>query len=155
MMSRFFISKLFIFTFVACLAGCQQQQTLSYSYLITHPAVLAKKSNYCEQNRSLSQEDEECKTVMRALTDFTALVREQQFGPEKFGEKIMQAEAASVVAQEKMTQAQMALTEAQTKQNADAIAKAKTDYLNTQEAYDRSHEQVQTLLAVASLSSPG
>lgn len=135
--------SLLLLIILPVLTGCQHP--LTYAYLMTHPAALEKKVAYCQRGGVSNQDDESCKLIMHAATDFMALLREQQFDPEKFGNKIMQAEDACISAHEKMVQA---------KRDSLMSDKAKASYLAAKQAYDEQYEQVRILLAVASTSSP-
>jgi len=119
---------------------------------MTHPAALEKQVMYCQ--RITDPDNTDCRTALRAMTDFMTLAREQQFDPERFGKKIMQAEEACVETRENMLQARQHYETVQNKQNIADVDKLKEYYHVAQRAYQIQREQVHILLAVVSLSSP-
>lgn len=70
---------------VVLLSGCQQ--TLSYDYLMQHPAILQKEYVSCQVEASA-----QCDQVVHAAEDFRALVQQRGDNPELFGLRIMQAQ---------------------------------------------------------------
>ena len=70
---------------VAFLSGCQQ--TLSYDYLMQHPAALQKEYTNCRGEATAH-----CEQVVRAAEDFRSLVQQRSDNPELFGLQIMQAQ---------------------------------------------------------------
>lgn len=67
------------------LSGCQK--TLSYDYLMQHPAVLQKEYASCRGEATA-----QCDQVVRAAEDFRALLQQRSDNPELFGWQIMQAQ---------------------------------------------------------------
>ena len=86
-----FIFLLFLLT------GCKEK--LTYSYLTQHPAVLKKAVVRCQSMNQSSNRTGQCAIVMQAAADIMALLSEQQVDPEKFGQRVMDAEIACAKAE--------------------------------------------------------
>lgn len=142
---------LLVVSIMSALAGCHHE--LTYSYLVRHPDVLKDEANRCDEQKDAS---DQCKLVMRAATDFMNALNEQQQDPERFGQKIMQAEAAFVTAKQEMKAAQAEVRSLKDqKRSEEEIAAAEQKLTAAQEAYKRHKEEMQLLLGAASVNSPG
>ena len=83
-----YIFKFSIFFLITLLlVSCQEPK--NYDYLMQHPERLQKELAYCE-----GSETPNCLVVKHAADDFSMLVNESHFNPEKFGLKIIQAQQA-------------------------------------------------------------
>ncbi len=78
---------------VCVLAGCREN--MPSDYLMRHPAVLKREIERCHADETKTREmASHCEIVMSAAERFIELLKEQQGEPEKFGVRIMEAQAA-------------------------------------------------------------
>lgn len=136
------------------LTGCNNE--MSYNYLMQHPQVLRHEVTDCQSAEAKTQREiSQCEIVMYAAANFNALVDEQQSDPEKFGQRIMDAEVAYIKLKADVTLAQESV----------ATLKAKNasgkDLQTAQAALDKAQkdmkskkEELKTLLAVMGINTP-
>jgi hypothetical protein len=110
------LNLLCIFILSLFLASCQKE--LTYDELISHPKLLQKKYQECEQT-----ELPQCDMIRRAAVDFSDLIRTQMQDPDAFGRQVMLAQQQLVqlnndYQKEKTPAAKDALAEQQTKLHA-------------------------------------
>lgn len=80
-------------SFALLLTSCQRD--MSSDYLMRHPDVLKQEIERCHANETKTREvASRCEVVMSAAERFIKLLNEQQSNPEKFGVRIMEAQAA-------------------------------------------------------------
>jgi len=84
-MNKIIFKMSLILLSVVLLSSCRQ--TLSYDYLMQHPAVLQKEYTRCRGEATA-----QCDQVVRAAEDFRALIQQRSDNPELFGLQIMQAQ---------------------------------------------------------------
>lgn len=131
------------------LTGCKEKVT--YSYLISHPKFLEKEINRCRNDG----ETEDCKIVLSAATDLNDIINEQQMDPEKFGQKILDAEYECVLAKEALVKETQIFNDLKEKNSNPAdVQKAQVALRSLQAAYDEQHEKVKIYLGVVGLGSP-
>jgi hypothetical protein len=146
------IGLLVLFPFV--LAGCEEK--ITYSYLMHHPGELQKAILACQSSsdRMLEQE-RQCEVVMAAGNNMFAVVTEQQADPEKFGQRIMDAELAYAEANDELQKAIQILSDLQNKKASSLdLASAKEKVDQAKKAVEEKQEELNIMLAVLSLSSP-
>lgn len=136
------------------LVGCNEK--LTYSYLIEHSNVLKQKVADCQSIDEKSSEDiSQCQIVMSAAADLIIIINEQQDDPEKFGQKILNAESDWVKAKEKLHDTQQILSTLETKKASSVELQAAQRNLDqAKEAYKFKHDQVKVLLSVVGMNSP-
>lgn len=94
------MKKIVIMIIALLCVGCTDQEKLSAAYFMHHPKLLKEEALHCQSlDNKTPDEVTFCDMVMSAATSFAAIIDEQQSSPEKFGQKIMDAEAACVKAQ--------------------------------------------------------
>jgi hypothetical protein len=122
------------------LTGCQEKK--NYGYWMQHPAQIQRELERCH-----ATEAPQCAEVRRAASDFTALLREQQMDPEKFGQKVLTAEYQLAQLKHEWQQAKAVY---RVERNSDTLQKMES----AQKAYWGKKEEVRILLAVIGVTSP-
>ena len=149
------IKKILMIVLAVCMfTGCKEN--LSHSYLMQHPLVLKKEVTRCQSLVDKSSDQAtQCASVMSAARDMMAIINEQQEDPEKFGQKILDTEAAYVNAKNDWRQAQQIVNKLKANNASPAELDPATEKLaQAQKFYENQSETMKTLLAVAGLSSP-
>ena len=143
-----------VFSMFAMLVGCQEK--VNYTYLMEHPAFLKDEVMRCESSGGkVSSDAPSCDLVMRAANDFTNLINEQQEDPEKFGQRILDAESTYVKAKINLKEEKKSLSLLKDKKGESAEQKIAQEKLEKAEKdYQEKRTDVKILLAVVSLNSP-
>jgi hypothetical protein len=149
-----FIKTLIILSLLPVLTGCNEKQT--YSYYMRNPEVLKKAVMRCQSNTQTSKEDiAQCEIVLYSATKMIALVNEQQENPEKFGQRILDAEAEYVNAKEAVRKAQANVDELKNQQTSAAdLMAAQDDLYKAKKAPADQLQEIKVLLAVVGLGRP-
>lgn len=137
------------------LVGCNENKT--HSYYMQHPKVLEKAYAECQSNNDkTSEEIAQCETVKYAATSMMSLITEVQADQEKFGQRIINAEANYAKLKAAVVLAEKALDESKRKQSAAAkIRAAQDDLYKAKNACAEQGREVKELLAVLGMNSPG
>lgn len=86
-------TSLLLLLAMGLLTACDQQQTYSKFYLMTHPAALQKTIQTCHKMQVMAQSfSEQCRIANEANIEISNLVNEQQSNPQGFGQRILEAE---------------------------------------------------------------
>ncbi len=136
--------------------GCQQQE-MSVDYLVMHPYVLEKQLVNCSNGNTANNQPTtpHCKMVFEAQSILRTFLQAEQADPERFGQRILDAEYDLVQLQTKLATANEEVQSLQMKNAIPAeqnVAKVARDKL--QAAVKDKKREVDILLAVAGLNSP-
>ena len=136
------------------LTGCREE--LNYTYLMQHPVTLKEEVMRCESNGGKSTPGgPTCDLVMRAANDFTSIISEQQENPEKFGQRILDAETDCVKAKDNVDDVRQSLVTLKNKHaSATELQPVQEKLDQTAKIYQEKKDEVKVLLAVAGLNSP-
>lgn len=136
------------------IAGCKPK--IDYSYLMRHPELLEKEFNACRnKNAKTSEEQVQCDMVAYAAANFSSMLIEQQQDPQGFGQRIMDAQIASMKAKEEFQREEAAFNALKTKNTTSAeIAAAQEKVDQAKQSYQQKAETVKVMLAVLSLTRP-
>lgn len=141
---------------ISCLlAGCGEEKNLTY--LTDHPLILKQEIINCQTNTAVVDRGQNayCQTVMTAATKVIAIINEQQENPEKFGQKILEAETQLIKLKNKMHQLERLLSTVKADRGkTDEIISLQSQYELSKIAYRDQYQTVKTLLAIAGLNSP-
>lgn len=139
---------------MSMLAGCNETHT--YSYLMQHPAVLKDEFTQCQASIQKTKEQAaQCEIVLNAAANMMTMMNEQQQDPEKFGQRVMDAEAEYVKSKADLSVAQQEvdnLRNGKAPAAEIAAAQAKLDKLKLQN--DELQQEIKTMLAVLGMNSP-
>ena len=139
--------RIIFIVLLSVLMGCQAED-FPYSYLMTHPHFLQKKSAECQSQRITSKQ---CETMLSAAVDFNQLLNEQEADPLQFGQRIMAAEVDWVNAKQELVQAKQALQSSdETSQN---LARIKNQLEGAEKSYQEISQEVNILLTVVSVNN--
>lgn len=142
------------FLLIVCsflLSACQKK--LTQNYLFTHPSVLKAELNNCYARDNKSNEQiTYCEMVEKTANEFSALLIEQQQAPEKFGQRIMQAQTNCLEAKDALKKAKGTL--AKLSKNDSTFADSQSSFQAGLQLKEKTCQEVKNLLAVMSLSSP-
>jgi len=149
------ISRIFILIVLPLLLiGCKEKQ--SYSYYMRHPLELKNEITECQSILEKTKEQAaKCEIIMYAAMNITALVNQQQQDPEKFGQRIL--EAQENYAKFKLTekQARTGLDELKNKNASPAeLRTAQDDFYKAKKASVDQLQEIKVMLAVVGLGSP-
>ena len=141
-----------------CLAtvGCQQQE-MTVDYLVTHPYVLEKQLVNCSNDNTMNNQQitPHCKMVGEAQSILRTYLQAEQADPERFGQRIIDAQYDLSQLQVKLAAANDEVKALQAKNVIPAelhVAEIARDKL--QAAVKEKKREVDILLAVAGLNSP-
>lgn len=145
-MQKFILVLLMLVGLTAC------EKKLTYSYLISHPQELKAEMDRCQTS---DNNDQRCEIVLYAAANLTAIIRDQQADPQKFGQRVMDTQVQCVVDKKALQTAKEHLAALQ-KQNASAaeLAAAKDAVLKAKKTLKEKSEEVKMLQAVLGLGSP-
>jgi hypothetical protein len=145
-MQKFILILVMLIGLTAC------EKKLTYSYLISHPQELKAEMDRCQTS---DNNDQRCEIVLYAAANLTAIIRDQQANPEKFGQRVMDTQV-QCLADKKALQTAKANLAALQKQQASAaeITSAQTEVAKAQQRFKDKREEVRMLLAVLGLGSP-
>jgi len=137
------------------LVGCNEKKT--HSYYMRHPKVLEKDLTECQTYSEKSSEQiAQCQTVKYAAANMMSLINELQANQEKFGQRIINAEANYVKLKATVAQAKHTLDELKYKQvSAAEIRAAQDDLYKAKNACEEQRQEIKELLAVLGMNSPG
>jgi hypothetical protein len=138
----------------AALTGCKEE--LTYSYLMQHPSALKQALDNCEStNKQSSVEAAQCNMAVNADAALRTLINNMLQDPEKFGQNILDEEAACVKAKDSLHEAKQRLETLRAKSASSAEVQAVEDVVNkAKQSYQDEREKVAILLAVAGMGSP-
>ena len=148
-------SQIFVLIFFILLAtGCKEK--LTYSYLLTHPAILKDAITDCKDSDTPSPEmTTHCEMVLTAAENIASIITEQQADYEKFGQRILQTEIAYGKAKESIQTARQQLALLKRDRAAqDVIQAAQVALDKAKQACEAKQQEVQVLLAVVGMNSP-
>lgn len=149
------MKKMFTALFmISALTGCKDK--ISDTYLKEHPAFLIQEVDRCQAMQSKTEaQSAQCDIIMNAAVSLKPIVDEQQSEPEKFGQRVLDAEMAYAKMKVDLNAASQAVQSLRAK-NASSVeiqtAQAKLDEMKKQTADKR--QELRVLLAVVGLSSP-
>ena len=139
-----------LFGAVIMLSGCDEKMT--YSYLMQHPKVLQKEVAKCQEDNA---DVEECKVVSYAANNVMMLINEQQASPEKFGDKLLQAQTALSQLKLKIDDTQQKLAQLKLQQaSSDKIKTVQNELEEMQNQYQEKNDDINHRLAVLGLANP-
>jgi len=136
------------------LVGCTEK--ITYTYLMQHPNQLKQAIVTCQaKNERTKDQASQCEMVMYAAANMLAIISQQQEEPEKFGQRLMDAEVAYVKATDELQVAQEALADLQNKKASPTDLTAATDKMDkARKTVEEKNEEIKVMLAVLGLSSP-
>lgn len=141
-----------IFT-VTLLAACSKQPT--YSDLIQDPAHLKNELAYCETAPLSGRDISRCKMVIYAAKQVVSFVNEAQEDPEKFGQRLLDAQTALVQLQSAVDAARQKVHALERTHASEIdIQTAKKMLKKVREQYKEREQEVNLMLAVIGLGSP-
>lgn len=129
------------------LSGCENKEK-NFDWYMQHPLVLKEDIGKCMAQAGREKNAAACDIVMRAGVSMTALVNQEQEDPEKFGQRVLDAEEALAVLHEQVVQAEAAVRDMK-----DAAAQKSLN--KAIKAYRDQERQIKIYWAVISLTSPG
>lgn len=137
------------------LISCNENRT--YDYYMQHPAVLKQAIKECQSSLEKTKDQaEQCEIVMYAAANIMSLISEQQANPEKFGQRILEAQATYVKMKQDVARESQSLDELKRKQASPAeIRIAQDDLYKTKKACAEQWREIKELLAVLGMSNPG
>jgi len=136
------------------LIGCKEKQ--SYSYYMRHPLELKGEITECQSILEKTKEQAaKCEIIMYAAMNITALVNLQQQDPEKFGQRILEAQENYAKLKLTERQARNSLDELKNKNAPPAeLRTAQDDFYKAKKASADQLQEVKVMLAVVGLGSP-
>lgn len=142
----------FILVLVMLLGLSACEKKLTYSYLISHPQELKAEMDRCQTS---DNNDQRCEIVLYAAANLTAIIRDQQADPQKFGQRVMNAQVQCVADKKALQTAKEGLAALQ-KRGASAaeITTANEVVAKAKKTYKDKCEEVKILQAVLGLGSP-
>lgn len=153
-MIRYVYASLFL-ALSLCVTGCQEKSNIAY--YMRHPQALQAKTIECQFNREKTGDKAaECEMVLYAAKSLVTLLSEQQANPEKFGQRVLDAETRYAGLHATELQAQQSLMELRAKQNSSAVElrNAEDDFYKAKKAADEQKQMIAVMLAVLGMSSP-
>lgn len=137
------------------LSGCKERQT--YSYLMRHPMVLKQEITECQASIEKTKDQAtKCETVMSAGMNMSNIISQQQQDPEKFGQKILDAQENYIKLKEVLAATTKILEDLKSKNAApEDIKTAQDDVYKAKKACSDQLQEIKVLLAVVGLGSPG
>lgn len=154
-MSYHLIIKMLIILFLLpSLTGCNKNQT--YSYYMRNPEVLKAALTVCQTNNPITKEEiTHCEIVLYSATKMLSLINEQQADPEKFGQRILNAEMNYMKLKKVVNDTQVSLDKIKNQQisTADLMA-AKDDLYKVRKNCSDQLQEIKVLLAVVGLGRP-
>lgn len=141
--------------FFPLLMGCKEKQ--SYSYYMRHPLELKQEITECQASFVKTKDQAaKCEIVMYAAVNMAALINQQQENPEKFGQRILEAEENYSKLKAAVNQASKVLDELKNKNAAPAdLRAAQDDLYKAKKACADQLQEINVFLAVVGLGSPG
>ncbi|MFZ2315673.1 MAG: EexN family lipoprotein [Gammaproteobacteria bacterium] len=138
------MKKIFLLMMTLLLSACFEKppQPMTYAYLMQHPDELAKQYKQCETQKTAN-----CELVEKAFFDFSNLFQDERQNPEGFGQRILEAELASQMAEDVLKMAQEAYTKQPTEEAQQVLARA-------EKAYQEKRDAVTYMLVVVGMGSP-
>lgn len=147
--------KIILMVFImSSLAGCKED--LSYTYLVQHPKILKQEMDKCEtMNEKTQDQAKQCDMVMYAAAQLTSIINEQQSDPEKFGQHVMDIEAAYAKSKAAVRDAQQTVDALKTKQaSATELQAAEANLKSATNTYQTQRNEMKMLLAILGMASP-
>lgn len=151
----FYIFRFFILVlFSILLIGCNEKQ--SYSYYMRHPLELKQEITECQSILEKTKEQAaKCEMVMYAAMNITALINQQQQDPEKFGQRILDAQENFAKLKQAEEQARGILDGLKIKNASPTeLRMAQDDLYKAKKASADQLQEVKVMLAVVGLGSP-
>lgn len=138
------LKKIFLLTITLLLSACFEHppQPMTYAYLMQHPDMLAEQYKQCEKLKTAN-----CDVVEKAFFDFSNMFQEQRQNPEGFGQRVLEAELASQMAEDGLKTAQEAYAKQPTEEAKQVLARA-------EKAYQEKRDAVIYMLVIISMDSP-
>lgn len=149
-----FSPVIFILFLPLLLNGCRDKKT--YSYYMQHPAALSGAIARCQSEpEKTGDKAAECEIVMFAAENMISLINEQQDNPEKFGQRILDAQMAYSTLKQQADEASQSYQRLQMAHASDAQLRiAKDDLYKANKTCADKLEQIKTMLAVVGMGSP-
>lgn len=137
------------------LFGCKERQ--SYTYYMRHPLVLKQEVTECQSSFEKTKDQAaKCEIVMYAALNMTALINQQQQDPEKFGQRILDAQENYIKLKEAVIQASQVVDDLKSKNTSPAdLRSAQDDLYKAKKACADQLQEIRVFLAVVGLGSPG
>lgn len=148
--------RLVLLSVCFAMVGCQQQD-MTVDYLVTHPYVLEKQLVNCSNDNTVNNQQitPHCKMVADAQSILRTYLQAEQADPERFGQRILDAEYELSQLKIKLAAADEELKAMQSKNVIPAelhVAEIARDKI--QANVKEKKREVDILLAVAGLNSP-
>lgn len=150
-----FIHHILITILSITLFGCQEAN-YTHDYLIQHPLLLKDEIEYCQSlmNKTPAQ-TKRCDLATTATATLMVLISERQQDPERFGQRVIDAEISYVKAKQDHQAARQVLDILVAKKATNnELEIAKTKVIETKQLYQAKRNEIKALLAVIGMSSP-
>jgi hypothetical protein len=123
-----------------------------YQYLMLHPDHMQKLYNQCVSE--VTDSALPCEIILRAESDFTALINQHDQDPERFGAQVLQAQEDSVFLKMKYDAALATYKSlAAPKASIEELRKARSEVDHTHDEFKKSCRHIKILLSVISATS--
>ena len=83
--------KCLLIAFSFCMFACHEHEEVDNKiYLVSHPAVLKREVNFCNEKMKISKGfSAHCQLIAVALSEYTTLTSQRQRDPQGFGTRII------------------------------------------------------------------
>lgn len=137
------------------LLGCHEE-VKNYSWYMLHPQELQQEIMACQENGGLGKNASQCEIVMRAADKMTDIVNRQQEEPEKFGQSVLGAQQRLQQLNNTLINAHKMVDDLKSKNASSAeLQSAQASLDKAEKDYAEQLQQVNVMLAVLGMSSPG
>jgi len=143
-----------LFLLAPALFACSNEER-NYAWYMQHPLELRQEITKCQSRFSQNNSQTKCEMIMHAALNMTAIVNQQQTQPEKFGQRVLDAEERLGQLKLLVISAQQAVTELKNKNASPAELKVAVDDVEkAKKACNNQREEIRILLAVLGMGSP-